>query len=306
MPDNPQLQPAILDTVRYSSLFSYPLTAKEIKHWLPTLTTNENLHSQLTLLVKRKKLLKKGVFYFLAPGKNLSAIRQKRKAISIDKFKLASIAASKLSVIPWIETIAVTGSLAMNNCDKDADIDLMIICAANTLWLTRLFVWLLLFPNRRSPTAVAPDQIKDKICDNVYLESGHLDLKSVLQTANRSFYLAHEILQAKPILNRHQTFLLFLYQNQWLGDILPYAWRSYRPSSIVLHSETDILSLVLFIPDFLAFLAQYFFMKGKITGESISLHRALFHPQLPLPISRFRLSLRSGGHRSSSEVEYPG
>lgn len=288
----PELTRSILAAFNYSLLFDYPLTAEELRHWLPCSASRKQVDRRLSLLIKQKKLTKKGNLYCLA-GVDRDFLHQRRlcrQSISRRKWQIAFAAGRKLSRLQTIEAIAVTGSLAMSNCDEDADIDLMFICLPNTLWLTRLAVWLLLFPNRRSPLATNTRQIRDKVCDNVYLESNRLQFDSGSLSTTRSFYLAHEILQAKPIYERRKACLHFLRQNQWVGEIFPNIRRPRRSLSPISTLPVGKLSRLLALPNFFAFILQYLFMRPKITGETITLHRALFHPRLPSAINRFRWS----------------
>lgn len=289
MPDHSRLQSAILTTIRYSSLFSHPLTTREVFHWLPIVASQKDVNLQLNRLLGEKRIKRENLFYFTPEKIGLATLRRQREGISHKKRSIAIATSKRLSFIPWVQTVAITGSLAMNNCTNNADVDLMIICLPNTLWLTRLFVWLLLFPNRRSPKARTISQIKDKICDNVYLESNNLGFAPSLTDTKRSFYLAHEILQAKPVIDRNQTFKRLLSQNQWLKAVLPHAYHSYRPASTIFKEKIRPLSYLLLIPNLLSFLGQYLFMKRRITSESISLHRALFHPRLPTLVIQFQL-----------------
>jgi len=41
--------------------------------------------------------------------------------------------------IPWVKMVAITGSLAAYNPEKDSDIDMMIITKQNRVWITRGF-----------------------------------------------------------------------------------------------------------------------------------------------------------------------
>ena len=303
-----QLKHSILLSVKYSSLFSYPLSAKEIKYWLPVYSdkiplTTKTIAAYLSDLVKKKQLIKKGTLYCLPNQTHVFALRQKRQVISQTKWQIAKAVSKRLGILPWIKTIAVTGSLAMNNCEETADIDLMTICLPNTLWLTRLLIWLLLFPQRRSPNATTPANIKDKICDNVYLESNYLNLSPASTDANRgepaslldpkSFYLAHEILQAKPVFDSGGTYAVFLDQNRWTNKLFPFA----KPYNLIYTTYDSIgdkaISFVIYLPNLLAFIFQYLFMSRKITGESISFHRALFHPKQHSFISPLSSLLKS-------------
>lgn len=280
----------ILRAIRYSNFFDYPLTAREVWYWLPNISrivSRERTEKTLDGLVGTGALEKSGRFYFLPRRQGLVARRKKRERLSQRKWQIAHRATKILARIPTIRTIAVTGSLAMDNCDENADIDLMIIVSPQTLWLTRFLVWLLLNKThlRRAPLTTDSRRIRDKICDNVYLDSSFPDLRSLPGFPTKSFYLAHEILQARPIFDRDSSYHHFLLSNTWVGDLLPNAFKERLREAKKNSQPEDFgirhFSFLLFPLNFLLFVLQYLFMKSKMTNETVSLRRAFFHPSAP-------------------------
>ena len=98
----------------------------------------------------------------------------------------------------------------MNNAVENDDIDLMIITAANRLWLTRLLASLLLFPWLRRGR-----KIHNRVCLNLWLD------ESALALTQRNLYIAHEICQAKPVFERNKTYQKFIAANLWYKKFLP-------------------------------------------------------------------------------------
>jgi len=77
------------------------------------------------------------------PGQNPS-IRVVREGISLQKLTSAGKFASALvRLIPWVLTIAVTGSVAYGSAGKRDDIDLFIITKRNRLWLSIFYALIL-------------------------------------------------------------------------------------------------------------------------------------------------------------------
>jgi len=77
------------------------------------------------------------------PGQNPS-IRVVREAISLQKLTSAGkFATTLVRLIPWVMTIAVTGSVAYGSAGKRDDIDLFIITKRNRLWLSIFFALVL-------------------------------------------------------------------------------------------------------------------------------------------------------------------
>ncbi|MCG2691804.1 hypothetical protein L6272_03160, partial [Microgenomates group bacterium] len=109
---------AVLRTTTYASIFNYHLSFEELYRYL--------ISSKPVSKTKLKP-------YFIAKPQPVNRFSQL-------KWRRAKQSAKLLSFIPWIKLVAATGALAMSNCRKDDDIDLMIITAENRLWLTRLLV----------------------------------------------------------------------------------------------------------------------------------------------------------------------
>ena len=182
-------------TLAYSDIFDYPLTAEEVNRWI----------------IKGDSLApaKKGLFYL--PGRsNLVALRQRRRRYSRGKWGRVHRLVGYLKLFPWIKLVAVTGALAMNNAQADDDIDLMIVTQTNRLWLTRLTVWLFLFAYWRRGK-----KINNRFCLNLWLDETTLAIKQ------RNLYIAHEICQALPVLDRDQTYQKFIRANLWYKKFLP-------------------------------------------------------------------------------------
>jgi hypothetical protein len=153
-----------------------------------------------------------------------------------------------LSLFPQIQLIGLSGTLAMMNADINDDIDLFIITARNRLFTGRIIaivIGYLLFVKRerlnnviaRSPersrrtTKQSPlmmrlprpfgarnDNIfKDKVCLNLFFDESNLKIPKRKQTE----YVAHEVLQMKPIINKNSAYERFLAANRWVEKIFP-------------------------------------------------------------------------------------
>ena len=258
---------SVLKTLAYADIFDYPLSKEEIEKWLITAGTKETKDSLQDLLQKGAVWEKDG-FYFLKGRKDLVLLRKKREKSSQKKYALAQKTAERLALVPWIKMVGITGALSMNNTETKDDIDLMIVTASTRLWLTRLLIYVLspfLGIRRRKPK---DKEVKNKICFNLFLEESHLKISP------ENLFLAHEICQVKPVLDRDQTYQQFLSENEWVKKFLPNALEtiSFQPKII---EPSRFFS---FLEKF-AFQIQYLYMKPKITHEKISLHQAFFHPR---------------------------
>lgn len=264
----------ILRTLVYADIFDYPLTASEIHHWLikdQTLTEESGGME----LIKKNLIQKTKSFYYLKGRKKIVSLRQKRFRFSQLKCKKVKKIVNFLKLIPFIKLIAITGALAMNNSDKNDDLDLMIITQKNRLWLTRLLVYLFFFPFIRQS-----DRKKNRLCLNLWLDISELKVPQNQQ----SLFTAHEVCQIKPLLNRDNTYQKFLTVNLWVKFFLPNAVKGQSltrdpTERRVETAKLEGLSLIDKI-NTLAFHLQHAYMRKKITNEKVAFHSAFFHPRL--------------------------
>jgi len=146
-----------------------------------------------------------------------------------------------LSFFPQIKLVGLSGSLAMMNVDEDDDIDLFIITANNRLFTGRIIAlfWAEVLGLRRKaqhrvfesasprqggvPKPLTQKQVflltKDKVCLNLFFDENDLAVPKF----KRSEYVAHEVLQMKPIVNKDNIYERFLKANSWVFKIFPNA-----------------------------------------------------------------------------------
>ena len=257
--------------VFYHDFFDYPLTKEELKRW----KTSRNPKYKIEGLVSQK-----GDYFFLKGREGIIKKRLQREKFSKSKIKIARAAAECLMKLPTIKMIGITGSLAMMNARKNSDIDLIMITKKDTLWMTRLIAYLLLFIagfNVRRPKV---KNEKDKLCLNIWLD------ESDLCWQNYNIFTAHEVAQIVPIVNKNRTYQRFIFENIWIFRYWPNAAGAARKnyeSRITNDGEQSpplfsIRNSLFKFVELLAFKMQYFYMKPKVTREVVTEARAIFHP----------------------------
>lgn len=214
------MKQAILQTLCYHDLFDYPLALEEIHRFLignsKFKMKNSKLKLQIKNLIQIGKVEEKKGFYFLQGRGKIVSIRKKREKISQKKLKIAQRTADWLRLIPNVKMVAITGAMAMENAEKDEDIDLLVITSKNRLWLTRIQAVLLieLLGNRRRLKDV---EVTDKICLNIFLDESRLQMPKEKQ----NLFVAHEMAQMKVLWQRDDLYQKFLKANLWLKKFLP-------------------------------------------------------------------------------------
>lgn len=244
----------------YHSIFDYPLTFSELIKWRPNPEKVEKYSLD-------GSFVSKDGFTILAGREGGIYKRELRRRISKRKMVIAEKTARVLRIIPTIKMIAVTGSLAMESANAESDIDFMVVTQKGTLWTTRLFAYVTLF-FARIPTRKAGNNFQnDRLCLNVWLD------ESDLVWHKRNFFTSHEIAQIKPLLNRAETYEKFIYKNRWIGKFWPNALKIKVANAASKKSFSPLTVFEGFARTF-----QLLYMKNKVTRETVTATRALFHP----------------------------
>lgn len=233
--------------ILYHSVFNFTLSKEELKKW--------EAGPKLVLKKRTKKL--KVITKKTIDHENLR------------KLQIAQKATSLLSKIPTIKFIGITGSLAMNNAKTESDIDLMVITKANTLWVSRIAAYILLKIKKIELRSPKVKDEKDKVCLNLWLDENDLVWGEV-----KNAYIAHEISQVIPLLNKGKTYEKWISLNLWIFDYWPKAV-DIKTTKNRKNRKTNPILVVLNV---LLYLLQRVYMNSKITRENVSLTHAFFHP----------------------------
>lgn len=127
------------------------------------------------------------------------------------KIKKAKRISRLLKTIPYIKSIAVSGSVSMTNPKPESDVDFFIISQKNRIWLTRFLTILLthLVGQRRYK-----ENINNKICLNLYIA----DEKTIFPIQNIAS--SHMISRMLPIYQK-DSFNAFLNTNKtWISKFI--------------------------------------------------------------------------------------
>jgi hypothetical protein len=174
---------AIMRTVIYFDLFSFPLTADEI---YSSLLIKEPVRYSIFLqsLNHHLPLAQHGGFYFLPGREELVAKRKQAYLLADDKFKIARKNAQLLRRLPFVRAIFVANRLAYSNASDSSDIDFVIVSAPGRIWTCRFFTSLLLKILNRRPTDT---DHRNKICLSFYLEEPHLNVEKYFSKDDHHF-----------------------------------------------------------------------------------------------------------------------
>ncbi|WP_428224290.1 nucleotidyltransferase domain-containing protein [Flavobacterium sp.] len=130
----------ILQPLLYFNLFQHPLTEEEIFHF-SSLEDIKHLQLELQNALSKQIIQKTEEFYHLHLNQN--NIKKRRKG-NLEAKKVMKIAKQKAEFIfkyfPFIEGVAISGSLSKGYFDKDSDIDFFIITQKNRLWFCKMIL----------------------------------------------------------------------------------------------------------------------------------------------------------------------
>lgn len=277
------MENAILKTLIYSSIFDYPLKVYEIHKWL--IGTNGTLRQLQKALNKQTKIKSEKGYYFLGRPNGQVLKRKRKEKQSEIYFKKAKRLSQILKLVPWIKLVGVSGGVAMNNAGKSDDIDFFIIAGKNRIWVSRLLtIGLLSLVRQRRKRADKGRKIAGKLCLNILLEEDKLEQK------NKDIFVAHEVLQMKPLWQRDGIYSKYLEDNAWAMKFLP-NWvgnitSKYNVSSIMYSggskkSHHTLYTILDTFVDFLENLAKWLqlrIMQEPQGMERIEQGALYFHP----------------------------
>jgi len=205
------LEVAILETILYFDVFSYPITPAEIHRFL-NIQTQEISPAQVKQALQTSGYLQtaleqSGSYVFVKGRAEIIARRVEREISSRKSWQTAQPFLNCLRAVPFLRTALVTGSLALDNAPANDDIDLLLITAPGRLWLCRAGVILIVRLARLRQVI---------LCPNYLITSEGLEL------SERNLYTAHEMVQMRFLFGK-PTYLGLLAKNRWAAEFLPNA-----------------------------------------------------------------------------------
>ncbi len=261
------LERYILLSLCYCQIFNSAYSEKELLKWLTIQkTTSQKVNLVLKKLEREKKITYKNNQFGLKTSSDFST----HTKIYQQKLQIAHKAANLLKIIPTIQLIAVSGSLAAGKPQKNSDIDLFIVCSPDSVWLSRFFSVLVLrlFHLHRKRVNRNNLLVKNSICLNMFLDTNKLQIK------NQNIYSAREILQIIPIINKGEVYEKFLHTNIWSSKIFPNFIFPPKPQNKTI-PKSNIFSKLMSKS---LFWVQFQYMRSHITNETVKSNEIRFHP----------------------------
>lgn len=131
------------------------------------------------------------------------------KDLSEEKIRQARTVLSFLSAVPFVRSLAVTGSASFGNAKESSDLDILLLAKNGRVWTARLFSLVVLELARRRRDAQGKAR---KICLNYILaEDAEPSVQNIAS--------AHMFKRAIPIFGT-SVFLDFIGRNAWISAFL--------------------------------------------------------------------------------------
>lgn len=265
----------IYQVLRYFKQFSYPPTKDEIYTFLKKRVSKREFEQFLLLLLRKNRVKRnKTGKYTLGEYGIFYKINKRFSLYSQSKLKNIEFYISILKIFPQIQFIGLSGSISMMHADKRDDVDLFIIASKKRLWtarfITNIIAYLLGLKRKR-----LVQQAKDKVCLNLFFEHPYLTVPRY----KKNEYVAHEILQVKPLVNKNHEYERFLRANKWVFRLFPNAktiFLNYIKPSLkrIKYSRNSLGDL---IEQILKAIQLARIMKYK-TSEIVTSHQLWFFP----------------------------
>ena len=257
----------IIRTIKYFSTFSYSPSINELFLFLNTETNKEKLHKVLKTLIFNKKIVKKGNLYTL--GEYRGKLKSNKEKVKTSQEKLNNYrfrAYIKLiSLFPQIKLVGLSGSISMMNAKEDDDFDLFIITAKSRIFTSRLIALVLaqllgLRRSRDSESLLSHGDYKNKVCLNLFFDESDLNIPE----SKKNYYVAHEVIQVKPLVSKNNVYELFLYSNKWVYDIFPNAQPQFHQT---LQNDKRSVSRMTFVGNYIELILK------KVQKSIINRHK---------------------------------
>lgn len=198
-----ELDQAVEAALVYADLFDAPLSAEDVWRYLPGVVATREAVQVVLALVPAE-----AAHHFLPTRRAVVAQKQWRAEASRRLWQQARRFGHVLRCLPFVELVAVTGSLAVDNADDGDDVDLMLVVRPGRLWSVRALAIVVARLARLLGGA--------RLCPNYLVASTNLALRQ------QDLFVAHELFQMVP-LHGAETYRRLLAENAWARVLLPNA-----------------------------------------------------------------------------------
>ncbi|MFN8062581.1 MAG: hypothetical protein U0Q12_25740 [Vicinamibacterales bacterium] len=201
------LADAVVRTLAYADVFGAPLGLDDLHAYLDRPATLDTVEAAARGATRDGRVSTDGRWYTLAGSESHVERRRVRAAHAAFLWGEAERYGRIVARVPYVRLVAVSGALAVDNVEADADVDLFIVTAPERVWTVRALVLALDRLARRRGVTLCPN----------YLVS-----VDALSFTDRTLFTAHELMQLVP-LHGVSWFQALHAANGWPRRFLPNA-----------------------------------------------------------------------------------
>lgn len=241
----------LLTVLNYFAYFSYAPSFWELYVFFPTKIDRKRLQIFLDEEVKLKKIVKLSKNYdfrlsnqpffglnfepefpkYTLPQYSIKINKKlKYKNLNSDFWtvKTVQVYLHILKHFSSVLFVGITGKSAMKGFQKNDDLDLFFITKKNMLWTTRFFVVFF--------AKILRIHTSTGVCLNLFFDESDVCISKQKQNS----YIAHEILQMRPIINKTDMYQKFLTKNKWIYQYFPNAKSRFKCNFNIVRSSYSV------------------------------------------------------------------
>jgi len=201
------LNEALVRSLLYFDIFSYPLTAPELLQVceVPDVSRTDVL-KELTALAASGAIGEQEGFYFVGDGPAKIERRLQGNALAAERLVKAYQVSRFIGKFPFVRAVMLSGSLSKNYMEEDSDIDYFIVTKPGRLWICRTL--LILYKK------IILLNSHENFCVNYFVDTDHLEIE------DKNIFTATEVSFVVPTYN-YGIYQAFREENAWTRRIYP-------------------------------------------------------------------------------------
>ena len=215
------LRNAVIHTLAFFWIYNLPVHRRRLFELLYKCRAKENeVYWELEKMVVEKQIIRRGDLYSLDHWDN-EHFRQNLEE-SDKRWKKVYLYAWILSILPFLEYVAVINSLAIGSADKESDIDFFVITKSDCLYFCRSLIIVVFKLLNIYKTRI---HVRERFSFGYYITTKHLDLSEL--TLYDDPYLAFWFASHAPIIGLN-IYKQFTKSNTWIYKYFPNYDSSFR------------------------------------------------------------------------------
>ncbi|HUZ61633.1 MAG TPA: nucleotidyltransferase domain-containing protein [Hanamia sp.] len=191
----------------YFDMFNYPVTRDELILFSTEKMDFLSINESLDQLLHEKIIYKSDEFYSLQNKPQLTERRRDGNKRAAEQLKIAKCVSKILRWFPFVQAIAISGSLSKNYAEEKSDIDFFIITSSDRLWIARTCMHIF-----KKLTYIVGKQ--NWFCMNYYVDEMEMEI------VEKNAFTAMEIVTLLPV-QGIDCFQNFIKANCWATNYFP-------------------------------------------------------------------------------------